>query len=75
VEHDMSLVMGICDEVLVLSSGRMIAEGTPREIQADREVIAVYLGAEEEGAEEEGARDEGAGRESTNHGEAGADRA
>jgi branched-chain amino acid transport system ATP-binding protein len=46
VEHDMSLVMGLCDEVVVLSSGRMIAEGTPREIQANPEVIAVYLGAE-----------------------------
>ncbi len=47
VEHDMSLVMGICDEVIVLSSGRMIAEGTPREIQANPEVISVYLGAED----------------------------
>jgi branched-chain amino acid transport system ATP-binding protein len=50
VEHDMSLVMGICDEVLVLSSGRRIAEGTPREIQADPEVISVYLGAEQDAA-------------------------
>jgi branched-chain amino acid transport system ATP-binding protein len=44
VEHDMSLVMGISDEVLALSAGRRIAEGTPREIQANPEVIAVYLG-------------------------------
>jgi branched-chain amino acid transport system ATP-binding protein len=43
----MSLVMGICDEVLVLSSGRAIAEGSPREIQADPGVISVYLGAED----------------------------
>jgi ABC-type branched-subunit amino acid transport system ATPase component len=47
VEHDMSLVMGICDEVLVLSSGRRIAEGTPREIQANAEVVSVYLGADD----------------------------
>ena len=47
VEHDMSLVMGICDEVLVLSFGRMIAEGTPREIQGNPEVISVYLGADD----------------------------
>jgi len=47
VEHDMSLVMGICDEVLVLSSGRRIAEGTPREIQSNPEVISVYLGADD----------------------------
>jgi branched-chain amino acid transport system ATP-binding protein len=44
VEHDMSLVMGISDEVLVLSAGRMIAEGSPREVQADPQVVAVYLG-------------------------------
>ena len=47
VEHDMSLVMGICDEVLVLSYGRMIAEGTPREIQGNAEVVSVYLGADD----------------------------
>jgi branched-chain amino acid transport system ATP-binding protein len=47
VEHDMSLVMGICDEVLVLSSGRTIAEGTPREIQGNAEVVSVYLGADD----------------------------
>ncbi len=44
VEHDMSLVMGVSDEVLVLSAGRMIAEGSPREVQADPLVVAVYLG-------------------------------
>jgi len=46
VEHDMSLVMGISDEVLVLNYGRMIAEGKPREIQRNSEVIAAYLGEE-----------------------------
>ncbi len=44
VEHDMSLVMDISDEVLALSAGRRIAEGSPREVQADRQVAAVYLG-------------------------------
>jgi branched-chain amino acid transport system ATP-binding protein len=47
VEHDMSLVMGISDEVLVLSYGRMIAEGTPREVQSNPEVISVYLGGDD----------------------------
>ena len=44
VEHDMSLVMGISDEVVVLSYGKKIAEGTPSQVQADPEVVAVYLG-------------------------------
>ena len=44
VEHDMSLVMGVSDEVLAISAGRRIAEGTPREVQVDPEVVAVYLG-------------------------------
>jgi branched-chain amino acid transport system ATP-binding protein len=44
VEHDMSLVMDVSDEVNVLSFGRMIAQGTPRDIQKNPEVIRVYLG-------------------------------
>jgi branched-chain amino acid transport system ATP-binding protein len=46
VEHDMSLIMTICDRLLALSSGRRIAEGTPRQVQSDPEVIRVYLGGE-----------------------------
>jgi len=44
VEHDMSLVMNVSDEILVLSFGQIIAEGTSREIQKNQEVIRVYLG-------------------------------
>jgi len=44
VEHDMDLVMDICDSILVLNLGRKLAEGTPREIQENPEVIAAYLG-------------------------------
>jgi branched-chain amino acid transport system ATP-binding protein len=47
VEHDMSLVMSVSDEIAVLSSGRKIAEGKPREIQANQEVIRVYLGEDD----------------------------
>lgn len=48
VEHDMSLVMGISDIVLVLDSGRKLAEGIPSEVRNDPEVIRVYLGSEYE---------------------------
>ncbi len=44
VEHDMSLVMEISDEILVLSNGQRIAEGKPHDIQTNPEVIRVYLG-------------------------------
>ena len=44
VEHDMELVMDICDRIVVLNLGSKLAEGTPREIQESPEVIAAYLG-------------------------------
>jgi branched-chain amino acid transport system ATP-binding protein len=47
VEHDMSLVMGICDEVAVLSYGEKIADAEPSLVQRDPEVIRIYLGEEE----------------------------
>ncbi|MFI3253963.1 MAG: ABC transporter ATP-binding protein [Eubacteriales bacterium] len=48
IEHDMSLVMGICEGICVLNFGEIIAKGTPSEIQSNPEVVRAYLGAEKE---------------------------
>ena len=47
VEHDMNLVMGISDRVVVLHHSQKIAEGTPEEVLSDPEVVRAYLGDED----------------------------
>ncbi|MBB5214305.1 ABC transporter ATP-binding protein [Parapusillimonas granuli] len=48
VEHDMDLIMDVCDRIFVLNVGRLLASGTPAQVRANPEVVKVYLGDEDE---------------------------
>jgi ABC-type branched-subunit amino acid transport system ATPase component len=50
VDHDMGLVLGVCDRVTVLDFGRVLAEGTPEDVRSNHEVIDAYLGARHDAA-------------------------
>jgi branched-chain amino acid transport system ATP-binding protein len=52
VEHDMSVVMNVSQQVVVLNYGRKISEGSPQHVQSDPHVIAAYLGEPDEEQEE-----------------------
>lgn len=61
VEHDMPMLMSLCDRIYAMASGRVIAEGTPEEVRADPLVVATYLGTDEAALNRSGVT-EGAGR-------------
>jgi ABC-type branched-subunit amino acid transport system ATPase component len=52
VDHDMDLVMSVCDELVVLDFGKVIAVGSPREVLSNELVVAAYLGSVVPSAEE-----------------------
>ncbi len=58
VEHDMDVIMGISDWIVVLAQGQVIAEGRPSDIRSNQQVIDAYLGAQEETAEAPGSGDD-----------------
>jgi ABC-type branched-subunit amino acid transport system ATPase component/branched-subunit amino acid ABC-type transport system permease component len=68
IEHNVEIVMNVCDRIYALNFGKVIAEGTPAELRRNKDVISVYLGVSEEpGGEEAGRKDGGAAPRGEDH--------
>jgi ABC-type branched-subunit amino acid transport system ATPase component len=54
VEHDLRLIMRLCDTIYVLNEGEVISRGTPDEVRSDPAVVAAYIGEEERHVKKKG---------------------
>jgi ABC-type branched-subunit amino acid transport system ATPase component len=54
IEHDVQMVLGVCDQIVVLNFGEVLASGTPEEIRRNRAVVNAYLGSTGDGTEATG---------------------
>jgi ABC-type branched-subunit amino acid transport system ATPase component/ABC-type branched-subunit amino acid transport system permease subunit len=67
IEHDMPMLMSLCDRIYAMETGRVISEGTPEEVRNDPQVVASYLGTDARAIERSGAKSNGDGTAGNGH--------